>query len=212
MKVIASLILVLATCVAWGATPQTAVFAGGCFWCMESDFSKVDGVIDVVSGFTGGTLENPTYNGDHTGHYEAVLVTYDPQLVSYRELLGYFWINIDPFDSRGQFCDKGPSYLSAIFVSDAAERQLAEESKLSVQQWFGGQEVATRILDRNTFYPVEEYHQDYAKKNPLRYSYYRSGCGRDRRLAELWYKKPDADEGGFLTAIASSLGRLIRDH
>lgn len=179
---------------------------------MESDFAKVEGVIDVVSGFTGGTLKNPTYNGDHSGHYEAVRVTYDPQIVSYRDLLGHFWINIDPFDARGQFCDKGASYLSAIFVSDAAEQQLAEESRQSVQQWFGGREVATRILDRTTFYPVEEYHQDYAEKNPLRYYYYRSGCGRDRRLAELWQTKPDDDEGGFLRDIARSLGKLIRDH
>lgn len=193
MKSIVSSLLLLASFGAWAAPPHTAVFAGGCFWCMESDFAKVEGVIDVVSGFTGGTLKNPTYNGDHTGHYEAVQVTYDPQVVSYRDLLGHFWINIDPFDARGQFCDRGTSYLSAIFVSDAAEQQLAEESRQSVQQWFGGREVVTRILDRTMFYPVEEYHQDYAEKNPLRYYYYRSGCGRDRRLAELWQTKPDDD-------------------
>lgn len=166
-----------------------AVFAGGCFWCMESDFEKLKGVTDVISGFTGGTVENPTYSGDHTGHYEAVEVTYDPKVVSYKELLEYFWVNIDPFDARGQFCDKGHSYLSAIFVANATERKLAEESKQKVVENFPNLTVVTPVLDASTFYPIqgdEEFHQDYYKKSPIRYKYYRWNCGRDQRLKEIW--------------------------
>lgn len=165
------------------------VFAGGCFWCMESDFEKLEGVTDVVSGFTGGTLRNPTYNGNHTGHYEAVEITYDPEIISYEELLKHYWINIDPFDDKGQFCDKGPSYLSAIFVSNENERNLAEQSRQTVVERFPDKAVVTPILDASTFYPIkgdESYHQDYYKKSPIRYKYYRYNCGRDRRLKEIW--------------------------
>ena len=171
------------------AVADKAVFAGGCFWCMESDFEKLDGVTDVISGFTGGALKNPTYSGNHEGHYEAVEVTYDPEVVSYKELLEYFWTNIDPFDAHGQFCDKGHSYLSAIFVANSAERELAEESRQKVAARFPDQTVVTPILDASIFYPVkgdEEYHQDYYKKNPIRYKYYRWNCGRDQRLQEIW--------------------------
>jgi len=118
------------------AFADKAIFAGGCFWCMESDFEKLAGVTDVISGFTGGTLKNPTYNGNHRGHYEAVEITYDPGKVSYKALLDHYWVNIDPFDARGQFCDKGPSYLSAIFVANKTERKLAEESKKKVMEQF----------------------------------------------------------------------------
>ena len=118
------------------ASADKAVLAGGCFWCMESDFEKLEGVSEVVSGFTGGTLKNPTYNGDHKGHYEAVEITYDPKKVTYKELLAHYWVNVDPFDSRGQFCDKGPSYLSAIFVANDTERALAEASKKDVVAQF----------------------------------------------------------------------------
>jgi len=166
-----------------------AVFAGGCFWCMESDFEKVEGVSDVISGFTGGTLENPTYNGNHKGHYEAVEVIYDADKVSYQELLDYFWVHIDPFDARGQFCDKGQSYLSAIFVANPTERALAEKSKQKVIDQFPDQTVVMPILDTSIFYPItgsESYHQDYYKNNPLRYKYYRWNCGRDQRLLEVW--------------------------
>ena len=166
-----------------------AILAGGCFWCMESDFEKHPGVIDVVSGFTGGTLENPKYNGDHTGHYEAVEITYDPEKVSYQELLTYYWVNIDPFDDRGQFCDKGDSYLSAIFVANDEERKIAEQSKRAVAAQFPDQTVVTPILPTSTFYPIkgdESYHQDYYKKNPVRYKYYRWNCGRDQRLKMIW--------------------------
>jgi peptide-methionine (S)-S-oxide reductase len=168
------------------------ILAGGCFWCMEADFEKLAGVTDVVSGFTGGTLKNPTYNGNHAGHYEAVEITYDPDKVSYKELLAYFWVNIDPFDARGQFCDKGPSYLSAIFVADETERAIAEESKKAVAEKFPNKKIVTPILNASTFYPIkgeESYHQDYYKNNPIRYNAYRWNCGRDKRLKEIWGEK-----------------------
>ncbi|HER63237.1 MAG TPA: peptide-methionine (S)-S-oxide reductase [Desulfobacteraceae bacterium] len=169
-----------------------AIFAGGCFWCMEADFEKLDGVIDVVSGFTGGTLKNPTYNGNHAGHYEAVEVTYDPAKVSYRQLLDHYWVNIDPFDDGGQFCDRGHSYLAAIFVANEAERKSAEASKRAVIEMFPGEKVVTPILDTSTFYPIkgeESYHQDFYKKSPVRYKLYRWNCGRDQRLKEIWGDK-----------------------
>jgi len=174
------------------ALADKAVLAGGCFWCMESDFEKLAGVTDVVSGFTGGTLPNPTYNGDHTGHYEAVEITYDPQKLSYRQLLDYYWVNIDPFDDRGQFCDKGHSYLAAIFVANDQQQQIAEETKREVEAMFPGQKVTTRILPASTFWPIkgdESYHQDYYKKSPVRYQFYRWNCGRDQRLKEIWGDK-----------------------
>jgi peptide-methionine (S)-S-oxide reductase len=176
------------------ATADTAIFAGGCFWCMESDFEKLEGkgVTDVVSGFTGGTLKNPTYNGNHEGHYESVEVTYDPRKISYQALLDYYWVHIDPFDTKGQFCDKGHSYLSAIFVANAEERKLAEQSRQKVAAQFPGKKVATAILDATTFYPIkgdESYHQDFYKKSPIRYKFYRYRCGRDSRLEEIWGDK-----------------------
>ena len=168
------------------ADSATAVFAGGCFWCMESDYQDREGVIDVVSGFTGGTLQNPTYSGNHAGHFEAVKITYDPAVVSYQQLLDQFWVSIDPFDDKGQFCDKGFSYRSAIFPGNAAERALAEASKVEVQKRFADAVVYTEIRDASEFWPVEEYHQDYYQKNPLRYKYYRWNCGRDQRLQAIW--------------------------
>ena len=168
------------------ADSATAVFAGGCFWCMESDYQDREGVIDVVSGFTGGTLQNPTYSGNHAGHFEAVKITYDPAVVSYHQLLDQFWVSIDPFDDKGQFCDKGFSYRSAIFPGNAAERALAEASKVEVQKRFADAVVYTEIRDASEFWPVEEYHQDYYLKNPLRYKYYRWNCGRDQRLEQIW--------------------------
>ncbi len=168
------------------------VLAGGCFWCMESDFEKLEGVSDVVSGFTGGTSVNPTYNGNHSSHYEAVEITYDPGIISYEKLLEYYWRNIDPFDAIGQFCDKGQSYLSAIFVAGEKERKLAEASRNKVLKRFPDKKVITPILEASTFYPIkgkESYHQDYYKKNPVRYKYYRWSCGRDQRLMEIWGDK-----------------------
>lgn len=171
---------------------DTTILAGGCFWCMESDFEKLEGVTDVVSGFTGGTLKNPTYNGNHEGHLEAVEITYDPAKVSYEKLLEYYWVNIDPFDDKGQFCDKGASYLSAVFVANETERKLAEQSKRKVAEQFPNQKVVTPILNASTFYPMkgnESYHQDYYKKSPIRYKAYRWNCGRDKRLKEIWGDK-----------------------
>ena len=169
-----------------------AVLAGGCFWCMESDFEKLEGVSGVVSGFTGGALKNPTYNGNHEGHYEAVEISYDPDKVSYQQLLAHYWVNVDPFDARGQFCDKGHSYLSAVFVANDTERALAEASRDDVVAQFPHQTVVTPILDAAIFYPIqgnESYHQDYYKNNPLRYKAYRWNCGRDQRLKAIWGDK-----------------------
>ncbi len=174
------------------AAADKAIFAGGCFWCMESDFEKLAGVTDVVSGFTGGALENPTYNGNHEGHYEAVEVTYDPARISYQGLLDYYWVHIDPFDAAGQFCDKGHSYMSAIFVANETEKKLAEASRQKVIQQFPSKTVATLIANASTFYPIkgdESYHQDFYKNNPIRYKFYRLSCGRDSRVKEIWGDK-----------------------
>ncbi len=174
------------------AAAEKTVLAGGCFWCMEADFEKLAGVIDVVSGFTGGTVENPTYGGNHAGHYEAVEITYDPAKVSYKDLLDHYWVNIDPFDARGQFCDKGHSYLSAIFVANEKEKELAQQSRKKVVEQFPNKKVVTPILHASTFYPIkgeESYHQDYYKKSPIRYKFYRWNCGRDQRLKAIWGDK-----------------------
>lgn len=174
------------------ASAEKAIFAGGCFWCMEADFEKLEGVTDVISGFTGGTVKNPTYRGNHAGHYEAIEITYDPKIISYQDLLDHYWVNIDPFDSRGQFCDKGHSYLSAIFVKNETEKSLAEKSRQKVIKQFPNQKVVTPIFDASTFYPIkgkESHHQDYYKNNPIRYNFYRFNCGRDRRLEEIWGEK-----------------------
>ena len=174
------------------AVADKAILAGGCFWCMEADFEKLEGVTDVISGFTGGVLKNPTYKANHQGHYEAVEITYDPEKVSYKDLLDYYWVNIDPFDDKGQFCDKGTSYLSAIFVANEQERTIAEQTKADVAMMFPNKNVVTPILDASVFYPIkgdESYHQDYYKKSPIRYKAYRWSCGRDARLKALWGDK-----------------------
>ena len=192
MKFILSALLLSALLVTPVANADEAVLAGGCFWCMESDFEKLDGVTRVISGFTGGTTPNPTYNGDHKGHYEAVKITYDESKVSYRQILDHYWVNIDPFDARGQFCDKDPSYLSAIFVANDQERAVAEETKNAIQAQFPKQTVVTPILNASTFYPIkgdEIGHQDFYKKSPVRYKLYRWNCGRDKRLEEIWGDK-----------------------
>jgi len=186
------LILGISILSAQSAIAAKAVLAGGCFWCMEADFDKLDGVSNVVSGFTGGSLAEPTYNGNHSGHYEAVEITYDPEIVDYRGILDHFWVNIDPFDARGQFCDKGHSYLAAIFVANDAERQLAEDSKQKVIEMFPDKTVVTPVLEQATFYPIEgdeAYHQDFYINNPIRYKAYRWGCGRDSRLRDIWGDK-----------------------
>lgn len=185
----ASLLLIAATLLPLTSRADTAVLAGGCFWCMEKDFEALEGVSEAISGFTGGTAESPTYQGDHTGHYEAVQITYDPDIVSYRDILDHFWVNVDPFDARGQFCDKGPSYLSAVFVANDEERALAKQTRQLVVERFPDQTVVTPILPLTTFYPIggnEIHHQDFYKKSPIRYKAYRFGCGRDRRLKAIW--------------------------
>ena len=170
----------------------TAVFAGGCFWCTESDFEKLDGVTDAVSGYIGGSAESANYKavtrGD-SGHYEASQVFYDPKVISYSELVEFFWRHIDPTDPNGQFCDKGSSYRSAIFYSNAEEKSVADASLTSLKKNKPfNDEIVTPILQASTFYPAEEYHQDYYKKNPIRYRFYRHSCGRDRRVQKLWGK------------------------
>lgn len=171
------------------AAPRTsAVFAGGCFWCLQPAFDKVHGVIDTVVGYTGGKTVAPTYEqvgAGSTGHFEAIKVIYDPEKVTYEGLLRIFWHNIDPFDDKGQFCDKGPAYNSAIFYTNLTEEKLAEASKKMVEERFK-RPVATLIIKANQFWPAEDYHQDYYKKNPVRYKFYRYSCGRDARLMDLW--------------------------
>jgi len=173
-----------------GPRVAVATFAGGCFWCMEPPFDKLEGVISTISGYTGGTTQRPTYeqvSAGSTGHAEAVQVTYDPSKVSYEKLLDVFWHNIDPTVRDRQFCDVGSQYRSAIFVHDAEQRRLAEASKAALERSrpFKGA-IVTPVVDASTFYPAEEYHQDYYRKNPIQYQYYRIGCGRDLRLRQLW--------------------------
>lgn len=172
--------------------PATAVFAGGCFWCTESDFEKVPGVLAAESGYTGGRKANPTYeqvSDGGTGHTEAVRVTYDPARVNYAQLVEYFWRTIDPTVRNRQFCDVGSQYRSAIFWQTDEERATAEKSRDALLASGRFKEVHTEIEKASVFYPAEEYHQDYYKKNPIRYGYYRHGCGRDDRLKELWGQK-----------------------
>ena len=171
---------------------RTALFAGGCFWCMESPFDKLAGVIETTSGYAGGSLEYPTYKEVSTGettHLEVVQVTYDPEKSSFKKLLEVFWVNIDPSDSLGQFCDRGSSYLTAIFYGSKNEEKLAQYSKNYVARILK-QPIATKLVKLTKFWPAETYHQDYYKKNPKRYRFYRKKCGRDRRLKELWASKP----------------------
>ena len=191
---------------------KKATFAGGCFWCTESDFEKVNGVVDVVSGYSGGPEENPTYkqvSSGRTGHTEAIQVLYDPDIVTYQELLDVFWRHMDPTDPGGQFVDRGPQYRSAIFYHDEDQKRLAEESKRELEE--SGRfdkPIVTEIVKLTAFYEAEDYHQDYYKKSPLRYKYYRFGSGRDQFLKKVWgdeankvskassdskYRKPDDD-------------------
>ena len=168
--------------------PGVAIFAGGCFWCMEPPFDNIDGVRSTVSGYIGGSAEDATYrriSSGRTGHYEAVRIEYDPAKVDYATLLEVFWRNVDPFDSRGQFCDKGPQYRAAIFTLDETQKKLAAESRATAARAAGG-EIQTEILPAATFYPAEEYHQDYYLKNAVRYKFYRWNCGRDKRLQQVW--------------------------
>lgn len=172
----------------------TATFAGGCFWCMQPPFEKLNGVLSTTVGYTGGNTKNPTYeevSAGGTGHAESVQIVYDPKRISYEKLLDIFWHNIDPVTPNAQFCDHGNQYRSAIFYHDEAQRLAAEASKQKVD---GSkqlpQPIVTQIVAATEFYPAEEYHQMYHEKNPVRYTYYRWGCGRDKRLKELWGSAP----------------------
>jgi peptide-methionine (S)-S-oxide reductase len=172
------------------ASPAKTIFAGGCFWCMEPPFDKLPGVISTTSGYVGGQKKNPTYeevSAGTTGHTEAVQVVYDPKKVSYRKLLDVFWRNIDPTAKDRQFCDVGAQYRSGIFHLDPEQKRLAEESRAALEKSKPFKEpIVTEITPAGEFWAAEEYHQDYYLKNPLRYAYYRSGCGRDARLKQLW--------------------------
>ena len=177
--------------VAVSEVPQgmaVATFAGGCFWCMEPPFDELEGVVSTTSGYTGGEAADPSYeevSAGRTGHLEAVRVVYDPDVVSYDTLLDVFWKNVDPLDAGGQFCDRGRQYTTAVFVHDDDQRQAAEASRQEVAARFE-EAIATEVRPAEEFYAAEEYHQDFYEKSPIRYKTYRAGCGRDRRLDELW--------------------------
>lgn len=175
-----------------GQKLEIATFASGCFWCTESDFDKVKGVVETTPGYMGGTTPNPTYqqvSSGGTGHAEVVQVKYDPTQVTYKQLLDVYWHNVDPLDKGGQFCDRGDQYRPAIFYHNEEQKRLAEESKAALEKSGRfSQPIVVEITAASTFTPAEDYHQDYYRKNPLRYFIYRSGCGRDARLEALWGK------------------------
>ncbi|RIY01027.1 peptide-methionine (S)-S-oxide reductase [Aureimonas flava] len=182
------------------AQADEAILAGGCFWSMETDLDHVEGVTKTVSGYTGGHLANPTYQDvitETTGHYEAVKVTYDPAKISYDQLLQAYWHSIDPTDAGGQFCDRGDSYRTAVFAMNGAQKSAAEASRKAVQAELG-QKVATAVLPASQFYPAEDYHQDYARKNPGHYKRYRMGCGRDAAVKAVWGAKAQQELKGNL--------------
>jgi peptide-methionine (S)-S-oxide reductase len=186
--IVAGLICLAAVGTADAQELARATFAGGCFWCMEPPFDKLDGVVSTTSGYTGGRTANPTYeqvSAGTTGHTEAVEIVYDPRKVTYAQLLEVFWRNIDPLTADRQFCDVGSQYRAGIFVHDETQRRLADESKRAVGQRLQ-KPVVTEITAASKFWPAEEYHQDYYKKNPVRYNLYRAGCGRDKRLEAIW--------------------------
>lgn len=194
IALLASLLMLMTLPPAQAQTRAVAIFAGGCFWCLEPPFDKLDGVLATTPGYIGGTTANPTYEqvtSGRTGHYEALQVEYDPARIGYDKLLEVFWRNIDPLDASGQFCDKGPQYRSGIFALDESQRAAAEASKTALET--SGKlpgRIVTEILPAAKFYPAETYHQDYYRKNPTSYAYYRWNCGRDRRLERLWGKPP----------------------
>jgi peptide-methionine (S)-S-oxide reductase len=192
--IIASLLCLASVGAADAQELAKATFAGGCFWCMEPPFDALDGVVSTTSGYTGGHTPNPTYeqvSAGKTGHTEAVEIVYDPRKVTYARLLEVFWRNIDPLTANAQFCDVGNQYRAVIFVHDATQRKLAEASKDAAAQRLQ-KPIVTEITAASQFWPAEEYHQDYYKKNPIRYKFYRSSCGRDRRLEAIW--GPDAKD------------------
>jgi len=168
---------------------KKAYFAGGCFWCMEESFDKVKGVVKSISGYSGGHVKNPTYKQviyKDTGHVEAIAVYYDPELTSYQELLKVFWLNIDPFDAKGQFCDKGKSYRSVAFYQNIKQKKLIEESITNIEKKFNKKKIVTLVWEFEKFYPAEDYHQNYYQNNFLRYLAYKSGCQREEMLKKIW--------------------------
>lgn len=169
---------------------ETAILAGGCFWCIESDYEKLDGVLGVISGYIGGHVNNPTYrevSAGKSGHIESVKVSYDANKLNYTEILDYFWRHVDPTRNDGQFCDRGPQYRPAIFYQDESQHKLAMASEKQIEQSKPFKEsLKVELIQASEFYPAEEYHQDYYKKNPIRYKFYRFNCGRDARVMELW--------------------------
>ena len=169
------------------ADSEEAIFAGGCFWCLEHDIEKINGVLSVESGYSGGDISNPTY-ASHNGHQEVVKVVFDSDIISYGDLLKNYWINIDPFDNNGQFCDRGNSYKPIIFTSNQEQELEAKQSKKNISLSLGValDKLKVEILDSKTFWIAEEYHQDFAFKNPLKYNFYRTSCGRDKRLKKVW--------------------------
>lgn len=191
MKIrLTAVLMTLALSPAALADEAVATFAGGCFWCMEPPYDELEGVTSTVSGYMGGHVDNPSYKqvtSGRTGHAEVVQVTFDPDVVSYETLLEVFWRNIDPFDAGGQFCDRGSSYRSEIFYHSDAQKRAAESSKaeLADSPRFD-RPIVTEVTEAGEFYPAEDYHQNYYEKNPLRYKYYRWGCGRDDRLEAIW--------------------------
>ena len=169
------------------AESQKAIFAGGCFWCLEHDLEKLDGVISAESGYSGGDIENPTYE-NHIGHQEVVEVSFDSEIISYQDLLDSYWVNIDPFDNNGQFCDRGDSYKPIIFTTNEEQKLAAKQSqeKISMLLNVPVDQLKVEILDSKTFWVAEKYHQDFAVKNPFKYNFYRKSCGRDNRLEKVW--------------------------
>ena len=169
------------------AESEEAIFAGGCFWCLEHDLEKLDGVVSAESGYSGGDLINPTYQ-DHSGHQEVVKVFFDSDIISYKDLLKQYWVNIDPFDNKGQFCDRGDSYKPVIFISNKEQEREAIESQkdISIALNIPLDQLKVDIIDLKVFWIAEDYHQDFAVKNPLKYNFYRTSCGRDNRLKKVW--------------------------
>ena len=179
--------LLIASPVKAFAESEEAIFAGGCFWCLEHDLEKLDGVVSAESGYSGGDLTNPTYE-NHIGHQEVVKVIFDPDVISYKDLLKQYWVNIDPFDDEGQFCDRGNSYKPVIFISNQEQESDAYESQetISLALNIPLEQLKVDIIDSKDFWIAEKYHQDFAVKNPLKYNFYRSSCGRDNRLKKVW--------------------------